>query len=184
MIALLPSLGKAAGSSTEKKEPVDSVAAAKPSPKSTLPPVVSYEKLIPFLPETPKGWTAEKPSGSTAEIEVFNLSTATQTYQKGDDDDAPVVTVTIIDAGGHKGYFDTATVKWKLNLENAEGYDKTVEIDGIPGYEHYSKAAKSASLCLIVAKRYFVQIEVTNQDPKELREWLKKIDLKKLAELK
>ena len=115
---------------------------------------------------------------------VFNLSTATQTYQMGDDENAPVTTVTIIDAGGHKGYFDTATNKWKFTVQNKEGYDKAVEIDGMPGYEHYNKAVKSASLCVIVAKRFFVQIEVTNQDPKELREWLKKMDLKKMAELK
>lgn len=158
--------------------------AASATPLATAPPVVPYEKLLPFLPATPAGWTAEKPSGSTTAIEVFNLSTATQTYEKGEEDNAPVVTVTIIDAGGHKGYFETTTGGWKVNAQTPEGYDKTVEIDGMPGYEHYSKAANSSSLSVIVAKRYFIQIDVTNQDPKELREWLKKIDLKKLAELK
>jgi len=182
--ALLPCLGKAAGAAAGKASPTATVSATAPSPTTTPPTVVRYEKLIEFLPGTPSGWTAEKPSGTTAEIAGFNLSTATQTYQNGDDENAPVVTVTIIDAGGHKGYFETATGKWKLTIENAEGYDKTVDIDGMPGYEHYSKAAKSASLCVIVGKRFFVQIEVTNQDPKELREWFKKIDLKKLAELK
>ena len=36
----------------------------------------------------------------------------------------------------------------------------------------------------MVAKRYFVQIELTGQDPKELQQWVKRIDLKKLAEIK
>ena len=174
-----------ASTPTPTKIPVPSpTTTPTPLPRPTPPPVVLYEKLLPFLPPTPAGWTAEKPSGSTNEIEVFNLSTATQTYQHGDEDSSPVVTVTLIDAGGHKGYFETTTGRWRINAETPDGYDKTVEIDGVPGYEHYSKEAKSGSLSVIVAQRYFVQIEVTNQDPKELREWLKKIDLKKLGELK
>ena len=36
----------------------------------------------------------------------------------------------------------------------------------------------------MIAKRYFLQIELQNQDPKELQEWLKRVDLKKLAEIK
>jgi len=159
-------------------------ASATPSDRPAPPPVVPYEKLLPFLPQTPAGWTAEKPSGSTTEIEVFNLSTVAQTYQKGEEDNAPVVTVTMIDAGGHKGYFETTTMRWKMNAQTPEGYDKTVEIDGMPGYEHSSIATNSSSLSVIVAQRYFIQIEVANQDPKELREWLKKIDVKKLGELK
>ena len=157
---------------------------ATPANRPTPPPVVPFAQLLPFLPAVPAGWTAEKPGGSTTEIEVFNLSTVTQTYQKGDDENAPVVTVTIIDAGGHKGYFDATTLQWKINAQNADGYDKTVEIDGMRGYEHYSTANNSGSLSVIVANRYFIQVEVANQDPKELREWLKKIDLKKLGELK
>ena len=36
----------------------------------------------------------------------------------------------------------------------------------------------------MVAKRYFLQIELQNQDPKELQEWVKRVDLKKLAAIK
>jgi len=36
----------------------------------------------------------------------------------------------------------------------------------------------------MVANRYFLQIELQNQDPKELQEWVKRIDLKKLAAIK
>lgn len=159
-------------------------ASATPSPIPLQAPVVPYEKLLPFLPEPPKDWAAENPNGSTVDIDVFWLSNATRTYQKGDDETAQVTTVTIIDAGGHKGYFETTTKNWKFASETPEGYDKAVEIDGMPGYEHYSKAASSGSLCVIVGKRFFVQIDTTRQDPKELQVWLKRLDLKKLAEMK
>lgn len=159
-------------------------AAPQPSAWPAPPPVVPYEKLIAFLPEPPAGWTAERPSGSTADIEVFKLSTATRTYIKGEEDDSPITTVTIIDAGGHQGYFDITTKGWKTQNRTADGYDIPIQINGMPGYEHSSVPNKSSSLWVVVGKRYFVQIEVANQEPNELREWLKRIDLKKLAELK
>ena len=176
---LLPGVGRADNPKTIAGP--SPASAPKPTPAAA---VVPFEKLLPFLPETPAGWTSEKPNGSTTDVIAFTLSTATRTYQKGDDDNAPVATVTIIDAGGHQGYFDTATSSWKFTKETPEGYDKGVEIDGLPGYEHFNKTINSSSLCVITAKRYFIQIELTNQDPKELREWMKKIDLKKLGELK
>ncbi|MDD5350490.1 MAG: hypothetical protein PHQ12_09800 [Chthoniobacteraceae bacterium] len=160
--------------------PAPTPAASRPAP----PPVVPFEKLIPFLPAAPEGWTAEKPSGSVTDVEVFRLSTASRIYEKGDDQNAAVTTVTVLDAGGHQGYFDATTGGWKANSQTGDGYDKTVEIDGLPGFEHYSRTAQSGSLSVIVAKRFFVQIDVKNQEPAALREWLKKLDLKKLAELK
>jgi len=36
----------------------------------------------------------------------------------------------------------------------------------------------------MIAKRYFVQIELQNDEPAELQEWIKHIDLKKLAAIK
>ena len=186
-IAFLWALTAGAALATDAAPQLPPVANPNPSPLVTQPappPVVAFEKLITFLPEPPAGWTAEKPSGSTNDIEVFKLSTASRTYQKGDDDDTPVTTVTILDAGGHQGYFDITTKAWQTDSQTPEGYDKAVEIDGMRGFEHSNIAAKSSSLSIVVGKRYFIQIDVTNQDPRELREWLKKIDLKKLAELK
>jgi hypothetical protein len=36
----------------------------------------------------------------------------------------------------------------------------------------------------MIADRYFLQVELQNQDPGELQEWIKRIDLKKLAAIK
>jgi hypothetical protein len=36
----------------------------------------------------------------------------------------------------------------------------------------------------MIANRYFVQIELQAQDPKDLQEWVKRVDLKKLAAIK
>ena len=103
---------------------------------------------------------------------------------------------------------EATTGVWKQSSETPEGYSKSVTIDGNPGFEAYEKDretapqgsdAKSnsptptppasarhgnASLWVMVAKRYFVEIELQNQDPKELQEWIKRVDLKKLATIK
>ena len=61
---------------------------------------------------------------------------------------------------------------------------KPVTIDGNPGFEAYEKDRKHASLWVMIANRYFVEIELQNQEPKQLQEWAKRIDLKKLAGIK
>ena len=79
---------------------------------------------------------------------------------------------------------EATTGAWKQSSETPEGYSKSVTIDGNPGFEAYDKDQKQATLWVMVAKRYFVEIELQKQDPKELQEWIKRVDLKKLAEIK
>ena len=68
--------------------------------------------------------------------------------------------------------------------DTIEGYSKPVTIDGNPGFEAYEIEGKHSTLWVMVAKRYFVQIELQGADPKELQDWIKRVDLKKLAEIK
>ena len=168
----------------EESTPTPDIALGTPAPKTPSLSVVQYEKLLPFLPTPPEGWTAEPPQGTTTEVEDLKLSTAQRDYHKGGEDNAPTASVSIIDFAGSQTYLEATTAVWKVSSETTEGYDKPVEIDGIAGYEHFDKAAKGSSLSLIVGKRFFVQIELGNEDPKQLREWVKRVDLKKLAELK
>lgn len=159
--------------------------AATPTPKpAPVVPLVPFEKLIPFLPLPPEGWTSEAPQGSTTDTAELKISTAQRSYNKGDDQNAMTTSITIIDFAGNQAYFEATTAAWQLNVQTPEGYDKGVEIDGLRGFEHYTKTDNASSLAVVVSKRYFIQIELTHQDPKELREWLKKIDAKKLAEMK
>jgi hypothetical protein len=76
------------------------------------------------------------------------------------------------------------TGAWNFNSETVEGYSKSITIEGNPGFEAYEIEGKHSTLWLMIAKRYFLQIELQNQDPKELQEWIKRVDLKKLAAIK
>jgi hypothetical protein len=149
-----------------------------------IPDVVDPAKLIPILPEAPTGWTAEKAEGSSDDVGGFKITNVHRDYRKGDAAGAPTAAISILDSVANPDYVEATTGAWNQANETAEGYGKPVTIDGNPGREDYDKERKQASLWVMVAKRYFVQIELQNQDPKELQEWIKRVDLKKLAEIK
>jgi hypothetical protein len=149
-----------------------------------IPDVVDPAKLTPILPEPPSGWTAEKAEGSSDDVGGFKITNVHRDYQKGEGAEAPKAVINILDSVGSPEYVEGVTAGWTETPESAEGYSKKVTIDGNPGFEAYEKDQKQASLWVIVAKRYFVEVELTNQDPKELQTWIKLVDLKKLAEIK
>src|ERR1700747_2412198 len=149
-----------------------------------IPDVVDPAKLMPILPEPPGGWTAEKPEGSSDDVGGFKITNVHRDYQKGDAADAPRASISILDSVASPDYVEVATAGWDKSSETPEGYAKPVTIEGNPGREDYDKDQKQATLWVMVAKRYFVTVELHNQDPKELQEWIKRVDLKKLAEIK
>src|SRR2546423_5861366 len=149
-----------------------------------IPDVVDPAKLMPILPEAPEGWTAEKPEGASEDVGGFKITNVHRDYHKGESADSPRVSISILDSVASPDYVEVATAGWDKSSETPEGYAKPVTIDGNPGREDYEKEKKIASLWVMVAKRYFVTLELQNQDPKELQEWIKRVDLKKLAEIK
>jgi len=149
-----------------------------------VPDVVDYKKLIPILPEAPSGWTADKPEGSTEEVGGFKITNVHRDYRKGEGANAPTASISILDSVANPDYVTATTAAWNQTSDTVEGYSKSVTIDGNPGFEAYENEQKHGSIWVMIAKRYFVEIELQKQDAKELQEWLKRVDLKKLAAIK
>jgi hypothetical protein len=149
-----------------------------------VPEAVDYQKLIPVLPEAPQGWVAEKPEGSTEDVGGFRITNVHRDYHKGEGDKVPTAAISILDSVANPDYVSATTAAWNSNSETSEGYSKSVTIGGNPGFEAFEKETKHATLWLMIANRYFVQVELQNQDPPELQEWVKRVDLKKLAAIK
>jgi hypothetical protein len=149
-----------------------------------VPDAVDYQKLLPVLPDAPQGWTADKPDGSTEDVGGFRITNVHRDYRKGEGEKVPTAAVSILDSVANPDYVTATTAAWNNNSETSEGYSKSVTIDGNPGFEAFENEGKHATLWVMIAKRYFLQIELQNQDPKELQEWVKRIDLKKLAAIK
>lgn len=143
--------------------------------------VVDYRKLLPLLPEPPAGWKGEDPEGSTEEMDDTQLSTAHRDYQKGEGESAPTTSISILDSAANPEYVESTKAAWNMTETTSDGYTKPVTIDGMPGFETFENEGKHGTLWLLVAKRYFLQIETTGQDANELQEWLMRMDLKKLA---
>jgi hypothetical protein len=149
-----------------------------------VPEAVDYQKLLAILPEPPSGWTADKPEGSTEDVGGFKITNVHRDYHKGEGEKAPGVAISILDSVSNPDYVSATTEAWKSNSDTSEGYAKSVNIEGNPGFETFEKDTKHAALWVMIADRYFVQIELQNQDPAELQEWIKRVDLKKLAAVK
>jgi len=149
-----------------------------------VPDAVDYQKLLPILPEPPQGWTADKAEGSTEDVGGFRITNVHRDYHKGEGENVPTTAISILDSVANPDYVSATTAAWNSNSETSEGYGKSVTIGGNPGFEAFEKESKHATLWVMIANRYFVQIELQNQDPKELQEWIKRIDLKKLAAIK
>jgi hypothetical protein len=149
-----------------------------------VPDVVDYQKLLPVLPDALPGWTADKPEGSTEDAGGFRITNVHRDYHKGEGNKAPSAAISILDSAANPDYVSATTAAWNNTSETTEGYGKSVTIDGNPGFEAFEKETKHATLWVMIANRYFLQIELQNQDPKELQEWIKRIDLKKLAAIK
>jgi hypothetical protein len=146
--------------------------------------VVDYTKLLPLLPEAPAGWTADKPNGSTTDVGGFKLTNVHRDYRKGEGDNVPTTAISILDSAANPDYVEATTAAWKFTTTSTEGYSKSVNLDGHDGFETFENEGKHGTLWLMVAKRYFVQIETQGQDPAALQEWAKRVDIKKLATIK
>ena len=149
-----------------------------------VPEAVDYQKLLSILPEPPSGWTADKADGSTEDVGGFKITNVHRDYHKGEGEKAASAAISVLDSVSNPDYVSATTEAWKTNSDTSEGYAKSVNIDGNPGFETFEKDTKHAALWVMIADRYFVQIELQNQEPAELQEWIKRVDLKKLAGIK
>jgi len=147
--------------------------------------VVDFSRLLPILPEPPAGWKADEAEGSTDNIGETSITNVHRDYQKGEGGDgAPTTAISILDSASNPEYVESTTAAWDSNASDAEGYTKSVTVDGLPGFETFENDGKHGTLWVMIAKRYFLQIETTAQDASALQEWVKRVDLKKLAEIK
>src|SRR5260370_39746252 len=129
-----------------------------------IPDVGEPGKVIAILPEAPAGWTAEKAEGSSDDVGGFKITDVHRDYRKGEGLDAPRASISILDSVPNPDNVEATTGAWKQSSETPEGYSTSVTIDGNPGFEAYDKDQKHATLCVMVAKRYFSDIELQKKD--------------------
>src|SRR6187455_1293381 len=111
-----------------------------------VPDAVDYQKLLPVLPDPPQGWAADKAEGSTEDVGGFRITNVHRDYHKGEGDKAPNTAISILDSVSNPDYVSATTEAWKSNSDTSEGYAKSVNIDGKPGFETFEKDTRHAAL--------------------------------------
>lgn len=142
---------------------------------------VSFQQLQTVLPAV-DGWEMEKPRGERMTMPV-PFSQTEANYKKGDAN----VEVKIVDSA----FNSLLVAPWAMFLtagyekETSDGYEKSVNLGGNPGFEKWDSDGKDGELNLVVAKRFLVTIEGNGIDnSKVLHEFASKLDTSKLAGLK
>jgi hypothetical protein len=142
---------------------------------------VSFQQLQTVLPAV-SGWDMEKPRGERMTMPV-PFSQTEATYTNGEAE----IEVKIVDSA----FSSLLVAPWAMFLtagyekETSDGYEKSVNVGGNPGFEKWNTDDKDGELNLVVAKRFLVTIEGNRiGDAKVLHEFASKLDTGKLATLK
>jgi hypothetical protein len=159
-------LGALAGQPTGGEKPVDPV---------------GFRDLIALLPEV-DGWERDQPTGERM-TSPFPFSTAEAVYTR---DDARIE-VTVTDSGFNQLLLTPYAMFLRTGYERetSEGYEKSTQVNGQPGWEKWNTDGRYGELNALVGKRYLLQIEGSGvDDPRALHEFANRIDMGRLAALK
>lgn len=142
---------------------------------------VSFRELQTVMP-TVAGWKKGSPTGEKMSS-PFSFSQASITYTKGDAE----IEQKIMDSGFNQLLFTPFTIFMASGYEKEtqDGYEKSVNIAGNPGWEKWDRTSRNGELNVVVGKRFLVQVEGHDlDDVKALHSVLEQTDLSKLASLK
>ena len=159
------------------------LAAAAGGGDSDVKPVdpVSFRELQTVMPDVP-GWGKASPTGERM-TSPFSFSQASVTYTKGDAE----IDQKIMDSGFNQLLFTPFTMFMAAGYEKetANGFERSVNVGGNPGWERWDKTSRNGELNVVVGKRFLVQVEGRGVDDiKTLHMVLDRTDLKKLVSLK
>lgn len=142
---------------------------------------VSFRDLQTVMPDV-SGWEKANPTGERM-TSPFSYSQASVTYKKGDAE----IEQKIMDSGFNQLLFTPFTMFMAAGYEKEtqDGFERSVNVGGNPGWEKWDKGSKNGELNVVVNKRFLVQVEGHGiDDIKTLHTVLDQTDLKKLASLK
>jgi hypothetical protein len=142
---------------------------------------ISFNVLLPLLPEAPGGFAAAgEPRGETTQAMGFKVTEVERSYTKGDQH----LRIKIVDGAYNSFIYAGVTMAAQFAHESTEGFEKGVTIDGNPGIEKWNKASKRSELDVVVAKRFLVSIDANPVEADFARSVYNALDKAKLAALK
>jgi len=141
---------------------------------------VNWRELMPFLIDIPQYQSEEKPEGSSVSMANFKVSQVSRDYTSGE----KTLRIEIIDGGYVQMAYAGFQMLQSFEVDSSEELIKKVDIKGFPGVEKYTYESKEASLTILVADRFLVQMEGQNfENTEELKKIANLLDLGKLSSL-
>jgi len=147
--------------------------------QETVEPI-NWRELVPFLGDLP-GWEAvDEAEGQTMSMGMYSATNVEREYTSGD----KFLTIHIIDGALSKMAYAGFNMMRQYEVDTSDEYIKKVEIKGYPGVEKYEYESKDASLMLLVAERFLIEIEISEaENTDEAKEVAEALDLEGLADL-
>ena len=141
---------------------------------------VHFSVLIDLLPERTQGFSRDgKPQGSRYSTQGVSFSTGMKNYSDGERE----MTITLNDYLGAEFYANAQSAQ-QFEYESTEGFAKSIEIDGIPGWVNIEYGDNDGTLFLYLEERFYATVNTTNTSEEELKAIASDIKLSRLkAEL-
>ena len=140
---------------------------------------VNWRELVPFLIDI-AGYEAEKPEGTTTAMAEFKLSQVSREYTKGESS----LEIEIIDGSYIPLAYASFQAMQAFEVDSSEELIRKVTIQGFPAIEHMQFEDKEATLMILVAERFLVNLRGENyENTSEVKAVSEKLDLKRLASL-
>lgn len=147
-----------------------------PAPGEIEP--VSFQGMLPLLPDPPSGWEADDPDGFTGNFGEWRWSQVDKDYTNQATDE--YVYVAIHDSAFYQGFSWMAAWQYQLEYESTEGYARSSTVAGYPAWEAYDQP-DSYTLMVLVADRFLVMI--TSETEASLNQFADLIDYGGIAAL-
>lgn len=142
---------------------------------------VSFRDLQTVLPDF-GGWEKGTPEGEKMSAPIA-ISRTQIVYTK----DEMQIEASVVDTGNRQMFFIPYMMMMAAGYEqeSSSGFEKGAMVRGNPGFEKWDSEAKEGQLAVAVNKRFFVQLQGRNiNDNKVLHDFMGKVDLGKLADMK
>lgn len=125
---------------------------------------ISFRVLINMLPERTQGFSRNrKPEGARYSTQGISYSTGMKEYKNGNRE----MTISLNDYLGAE-YIASAQTAQQFEYESTDGYAKSVEVDGIPGWVSIDYENNEGTLFLYLQERFYATVTTTDTSESEL----------------
>jgi hypothetical protein len=145
---------------------------------------VNFRKLKALLPESLPGMERANFSGEKNSAMGIKVSKAEADYSRKDG--RGIIKIEITDMGTLHGLTSMATMAWafgEIDRESDDEYEKTGRLAGFKSHEKYNFKRQRGEMSLLIGKRFVVQVTGRRVKMEDVKNAVKKIDLRKLEKM-